>query len=101
MKVGLIGVGNIGQHFAARILAAGQQLVVFDLNQEALKRCHEQGAEIANSVVDLASTGGACVSLPADACCRPHRQRTSDQGHQHPQPDRSFDNRAICHQRGG
>ena len=68
MKVGLIGVGNIGQHFAARILAAGQQLVVFDLNQEALKRCQNQGAEIANSVVDLASKVECvflCLPMPA------------------------------------
>lgn len=68
MKVGLIGVGNIGQHFAARILAAGQKLVVFDLNQDALKRCEEQGAEIASSVVDLASKVEKvflCLPMPA------------------------------------
>ena len=68
MKVGLIGVGNIGQHFAARMLAAGQQLVVFDLSEEALKRCQDQGAEIADNVVSLASQVEIvflCLPMPA------------------------------------
>jgi len=68
MKVGLIGVGNIGQHFATRILAAGQGLVVFDLNKEAQKRCQDQGAEIADSVLDLASKVERvflCLPMPA------------------------------------
>lgn len=68
MKVGLIGVGNIGQHFAARILAAGKALVVFDLSKEALKRCEQQGAEIADSAVDLASRVEQvflCLPMPA------------------------------------
>ncbi len=68
MKLGLIGVGNIGQHFAARILAAGQELVVFDLNKEAQKRCNDLGAEIADSVVDLASRVESvllCLPMPA------------------------------------
>ena len=68
MKIGLIGVGNIGQHFAARILAAGRQLVVFDLNQEAQTRCEDKGAEIADSVVDLASKVECvlmCLPMPA------------------------------------
>ena len=70
MKVGLIGVGNIGQHFAARILAAGKPLVVFDLSKEALNRCKEQGAEIADSAVDLVSRVEQvflCLPMPAMA----------------------------------
>ena len=68
MKVGLIGVGNIGQHFAARMLAAGQQLLVFDLNKDALKRCQDLGAGIADSVLSLASQVEIvflCLPMPA------------------------------------
>ena len=68
MKLGLIGVGNIGQHFAARILAAGQDLVVFDLNRDAIQRCQDQGADTADSVVDLASRVERvllCLPMPA------------------------------------
>lgn len=68
MKVGLIGVGNIGQHFATRILAAGEELVVFDLNKEALARFKSLGAEIAESAADLASRVTdvyLCLPLPA------------------------------------
>lgn len=68
MKVGLIGVGNIGQHFATRILAAGHELVVFDLNQEALTRFKALGAEVAESAADLAcrvTDVYLCLPVPA------------------------------------
>ncbi len=55
MKVGLIGAGNIGQHFATRILASEHELVIFDLNKEVMKRFVALGAEAATSVQDLAS----------------------------------------------
>lgn len=68
MKVGLIGVGNIGQHFATRILAAGHELVVFDLNKEALARFKALGAQVAESATDLASRVSdvyLCLPIPA------------------------------------
>ena len=39
MKVGLIGAGNIGQHFATRILAAGHELVNVTELQCIVKSC--------------------------------------------------------------
>jgi 3-hydroxyisobutyrate dehydrogenase len=68
MKVGLIGAGNIGQHFATRILAAGHELVIFDLNDEVLKRFKALGAEVAKDVTDLASRVSdvyLCLPVPA------------------------------------
>ena len=38
MKLGLIGLGNMGSHFGSRFLAAGHELVVYDTNPEALDR---------------------------------------------------------------
>lgn len=68
MKVGLIGAGNIGQHFATRILASEHQLVIFDLNKDVMKRFVELGAEQATSPQDLASkvdTVFLCLPVPA------------------------------------
>ncbi len=68
MKVGLIGAGNIGQHFATRILAAGHGLVIFDLNNEVLSRFKALGAEVATGVADLASRVSdvyLCLPVPA------------------------------------
>jgi len=68
MKVGLIGAGNIGQHFATRILAAGHELVIFDLNKDVLSRFKALGAEVAEGVADLASRVSdvyLCLPVPA------------------------------------
>jgi 3-hydroxyisobutyrate dehydrogenase len=68
MKVGLIGAGNIGKHFATRILAAGHELVIFDLSKDVLSRFKALGAEVATSVTDLASRVSdvyLCLPVPA------------------------------------
>jgi 3-hydroxyisobutyrate dehydrogenase len=68
MKVGLIGAGNIGQHFATRILAAGHELVIFDLSKDVLSRFKALGAEVATGVTDLASRVSdvyLCLPVPA------------------------------------
>lgn len=67
MKIGLIGVGNIGIHFATRLLAAGHALVVHDRNPAAQQRLAAQGAAIASSARELASqvdTVLLCLPLP-------------------------------------
>jgi 3-hydroxyisobutyrate dehydrogenase len=68
MKLGLIGVGNIGQHFANRLLAAGHQLIVHDRSREAQDRIVARGAIGANSVDELARQTPIvllCLPLPA------------------------------------
>ena len=55
MNIGLIGLGNIGQHFATRLLAAGHELVVHDRNAAAQERFVAKGAKAAESAKDLAS----------------------------------------------
>lgn len=71
MKVGLIGAGNIGQHFATRILAAGHELVIFDLNKDVLSRFKALGAEVAENVADLASrTTDVYLCLPVPAAVK-------------------------------
>lgn len=52
-RVGYIGVGNIGEPIATNVLTAGFDLMVFDLNPEALARMRSHGAKIAASPREL------------------------------------------------
>lgn len=54
MKIGLVGAGNIGRHFAARLHAAGYDLTVFDVDAAAVERARAAGIAIASSVTELA-----------------------------------------------
>src|SRR5690606_8400391 len=67
MKIGLIGVGNIGRHFGNRLLAAGHELIVHDRSAEAQQRLVRQGALGADSARDLASRAEIvllCLPVP-------------------------------------
>lgn len=68
MKIGLIGLGNIGVHFGTRLLAAGNDLTVFDTSEVAVKRLQDKGAKPAASTLDLANQCEVvmlCLPLPA------------------------------------
>ena len=55
MKIGFIGLGNMGAPMALNLLKAGHELIVFDLSQEALAQFLGAGANIGKSVAELAS----------------------------------------------
>lgn len=67
-KVGFIGLGNMGRPMAQRLLQAGFELMVYDINPKALQAMVDLGAQEASSILDLA---GACdrilLSLPGSA----------------------------------
>ncbi|MCP4361942.1 MAG: NAD(P)-dependent oxidoreductase [Chloroflexi bacterium] len=54
MKIGLIGIGELGIAIAKNMLKAGHTLCVYDLNREAMERAVELGAETAVSAAQLA-----------------------------------------------
>lgn len=67
MKVGLIGLGNMGYHFGSRLLAAGHDLVVFDNSPAALERLREKGAKVATSpraLADQVELVMLCLPMP-------------------------------------
>lgn len=65
MKVGLIGLGNIGMHFANRLLAAGYELIVHDRNSGAQAAAVSRGALPADSAAALAAAADVILlSLP-------------------------------------
>jgi 3-hydroxyisobutyrate dehydrogenase len=67
MKIGLIGLGNMGYHFGCRFLAAGYALTVYDNNPAALAKLEEKGAQLASSpraVADEVEVVLLCLPTP-------------------------------------
>ncbi len=67
MKVGFIGVGNMGGPMALNLMQKGQhQVTVFDLSAEAVARCTAAGARAAASTADTVRDVEVVVTmLPA------------------------------------
>jgi 2-hydroxymethylglutarate dehydrogenase len=66
MDVGFIGIGQMGRHMARRILDAGYNLTVHDLNKEAAIGLLEKGAKWGNTPGDVAMSCQVVISsLPA------------------------------------
>jgi 3-hydroxyisobutyrate dehydrogenase len=68
MKIGFIGLGNMGRHMARHVLEGGHDLTVFDLSRDAGRPLEEAGATWANSPAE-AARGADIVftSLPLPA----------------------------------
>src|SRR5262245_38009540 len=63
--IGFIGVGRMGRHMSARMLAAGRRLVVYDADARALQQATAHGALAAHSAADVGSQAEiVLVSLP-------------------------------------
>jgi 3-hydroxyisobutyrate dehydrogenase len=60
MNIGCIGIGNIGGHLAANLLAAGFEVTVHDLDRSAAADLIARGAHWAESPADVAR---ACESV--------------------------------------
>src|SRR5712664_3987628 len=55
MRIGFIGQGAMGSRMAARLLAAGHDLVVYDRLHEATRALEQRGATVAASAKQLAA----------------------------------------------
>ena len=66
MKVGFIGTGNIGGPMCRHVIRhSGADVVVFDLNPEAVKRCTDVGGIAATSVAEAVKDADVVLtSLP-------------------------------------
>ena len=68
MKIGFIGLGNMGAPMARNLMKAGHDLTVFDLSQTALVQLQGAGAQVGKSVTEVAGSAGIEVivtMLPA------------------------------------
>ncbi len=68
MKLGFVGVGNMGNPMAANLVKAGHSLQVFDIRRESAANLLEAGATWANSPKEAATGAEATfLSLPMPA----------------------------------
>ena len=54
MQLGMVGLGRMGANMTTRLLRSGHELVVFDLNEDAVRAAAAEGAVAATSLEDLA-----------------------------------------------
>jgi 3-hydroxyisobutyrate dehydrogenase-like beta-hydroxyacid dehydrogenase len=65
MRIGCLGLGNMGQPMAGKLLDAGHELWVYDVREEAMRPLLERQARRATSPKELADTcETVIVSLP-------------------------------------
>ena len=62
MKVGFIGLGNMGNPMAANILKAGHELIVYDVRREMGRNLEDAGAKWAVSPQDVAAQSKVVLS---------------------------------------
>jgi 3-hydroxyisobutyrate dehydrogenase-like beta-hydroxyacid dehydrogenase len=65
MKIGVIGLGNMGSGIAANLLKAGNEVIAYNRSQDKVDPLVEQGASRARSVADACS-GDVVVSMLAN-----------------------------------
>jgi 3-hydroxyisobutyrate dehydrogenase len=66
MRVGFVGLGDIGMPMAGRLLGRGFEVVAFDLDRAAVHEAAGSGAEAATGLADLAGCHVVCVAVPDD-----------------------------------
>lgn len=62
-KIGFIGLGNMGGPMAANLIAAGNDVKVFDLSAEAMNTLAEAGATVAESAADAVVDADFVISM--------------------------------------
>ena len=65
-KIGFIGLGIMGKPMAGNLIVAGYQLVVYDINREAVKELVAKGAEEALSPKEASESADAIVTILPD-----------------------------------
>jgi 3-hydroxyisobutyrate dehydrogenase-like beta-hydroxyacid dehydrogenase len=65
-RLGFIGVGGMGSRMAARLLAAGYDLTIYNRHRERTRSLEAQGAKVAGEPVDLVAHADIVLSSLAD-----------------------------------
>jgi 3-hydroxyisobutyrate dehydrogenase-like beta-hydroxyacid dehydrogenase len=63
MKIGFIGLGNMGNPMVRNLLKAGHQLRIFDIVPTAVEKLTPLGAKAASSIAQLASEGELVITM--------------------------------------
>ena len=62
-KIGFIGLGIMGKPMSKNLLKAGHQLVIFDINENAVAELKQAGAEVGSSPKDVASKTNIIITM--------------------------------------
>jgi 3-hydroxyisobutyrate dehydrogenase-like beta-hydroxyacid dehydrogenase len=65
--VGVVGLGRMGEAFAANLLAAGYHIIAYDRDRQRARPLQAEGARAAEHLADLAACDLVISSLPDDA----------------------------------
>lgn len=66
MRVGFVGLGNMGSAMVGRLLQAGHELVVYNRTRDKAAAFEGRGARVANSAREAASSAEALVTMLSD-----------------------------------
>jgi 3-hydroxyisobutyrate dehydrogenase-like beta-hydroxyacid dehydrogenase len=66
MKVGFIGLGNMGQPMARNLRAAGHELAVYNRSRDKAEPLRQQGARVADSPADAARGAEVVFTMLSD-----------------------------------
>lgn len=66
-KIGFVGLGIMGKPMSAHLLNAGYELLVHDLNREAVAEIVGKGAKEAHSAKEVAAGGDVIISMLPDS----------------------------------
>jgi 3-hydroxyisobutyrate dehydrogenase-like beta-hydroxyacid dehydrogenase len=66
MRVGVIGLGRMGEAFARNLLVSGFQVSVFDRQQEKREQLEQAGARAMTHLADVGGLDAVITSLPND-----------------------------------
>src|SRR5690554_2327922 len=67
MKIGIIGLGNMGGRIARRLLEQGREIGVYDADDQAVKALEEHGAKRCQSLHELGATHTLVLTVLPDA----------------------------------
>ena len=79
-KIGFIGLGHMGAPMARNLLKAGHQVVVFDLNADAVAQLVAAGAQAATSIAGVATSGIDLIITMLPAAAHVSRVYLGDDG---------------------
>ena len=70
MKIGFIGLGNVGEKLAKSLMRNKFDIIVRDLDSKLTKKFSDQGAQVANSPKELAEKSDVIITcLPSPEIC--------------------------------
>jgi 3-hydroxyisobutyrate dehydrogenase len=67
MRVGFVGLGIMGKPMAGHILKAGYELTVYNRTERKARELESQGAAVARSPAELASTNEVIITMVSDS----------------------------------